>query len=56
VEPVVHFDAYQVFHYLRGRPGLLPGGLFAFNFITLGDQTIPHFRVSADAYRSASPE
>lgn len=53
----VHFDAYQVFHYLRAVARvLLPGGLFAFNFITLGDQTVRHFRVFADAYRSASAE
>jgi cyclopropane fatty-acyl-phospholipid synthase-like methyltransferase len=53
----VHLDAYQVFHYLRAVARvLLPGALFAFNFVSVGDQTIRHFRVFADAYPSASPQ
>ena len=53
----IHLDAYQVFHYLRGAARILrPGGRFAVNFVSLGDQTRSLFRMFADAYPTAWPE
>jgi predicted O-methyltransferase YrrM len=53
----IHLDAYQVFHYLRGVAEVLrPNGLFVFNFVTLGPQTVGFFRTFAEAYPSAWPE
>ncbi len=46
----IHLDAYQVYHYLCGvARALRPDGLFAFNYITMGDQTRSLFHTFAGA-------
>ncbi len=52
----IHFNAYDVFNYLRSVKRILkPGGIFYFDACTVGEQTMTVFREHAQMY-AASPE
>jgi ubiquinone/menaquinone biosynthesis C-methylase UbiE len=52
----IHFNAYDVFNYLRSVKRILkPGGVFYFDACTVGEQTIEVFREHAQMY-AGSPE
>ena len=50
----IHFNAYDVFHYLQSVKRILkPGGVFYFDACSLGEQTMPLFREHAELYKRA---
>ena len=52
----IHFNAYDVFNYLRAVKRILkPGGIFYFDACTVGEQTMTVFREHVQMY-AAHPE